>query len=320
MSSNVKTKNPLEENKIDHALNYLNSKVKGQSDIIRYCLTAFLADGHVLIESVPGLGKTSIAKGLSEVFSGQFSRVQMTSDLMPSDIIGYFKPTGQGFQLEFQKGPLFTNILLADELNRTTPKTQSALLEAMAEYQVTIDGKTEYLNKPFFVIATQNPSYSHGVFPLTESELDRFMFKMIMNYPHESDEALIYQNFLTNGKGDNTQSFEPLTQQDILEYKSRIKDVFIHSDVLKYIQKIIIGTRKNPQIQAGASIRAGLLFIQALKSYAFILKKEYVTPEIVRELAPLLLAHRLVLIGHEINHENSLEIIKNIIDETPTPQ
>jgi MoxR-like ATPase len=151
-TNKIELQNTFENNKLEAASAFLESKLLGQKQVIRYCLAALVAEGHVLIESVPGLGKTTLAKGISEIISGKFSRIQMTSDLMPSDIIGFLKPTGNGFQLEFQKGPLFTNVLLADELNRTTPKTQSALLEAMAEYQVTIEGTSEQLDRPFFVI------------------------------------------------------------------------------------------------------------------------------------------------------------------------
>ncbi len=299
----------------------LDEQIKGQKQVIEVILTAFLAQGHLLIEGSPGVGKTSLAKALAAAFQGSFARIQMTSDLLPGELIGWFRPTNEGTNLEFQKGPIFCNFLLADELNRTSPKTQSALLEAMAEKTVSVDGVTYTLPSPFFVIATQNAYESHGVFPLAESQLDRFMLNIPMDIPEKGDEIAIYKQL--NGH-EITEVKETMSAEFSLEEYASLHQAAINTHIdeslIHYGFEIFNKTRNHSEIHSGISVRGGLQFFDAAKTLSFIRGKDFVSPMEAVDMAIPALAHRIRLHEGDQNSDLKREIIANILDSVPRPK
>lgn len=278
-------------------------------------LAALLAGGHVLIEGPPGVGKTLLAKQLARLVGGTFKRIQMTSDLLPGDILG----TLRGPTLEFRPGPVFANFVLADELNRTGPKTQSALLEAMAEGTVSVDGQSHLLPDPFFLIATQNPLESQGVYPLAESQLDRFMLQLRFRHPSAAEEATIYQG------GASAQAAPAVltTAEQLRSLRQKASQVSIEASVLDYLSSLVRATRELPEALAGASVRAGLQLAQASRALALLRGRDFVLPQDVRDLAPLALAHRLVLREGVSSLDASArrqELIERLLQQIPTPR
>jgi MoxR-like ATPase len=259
---------------------------------INLALCCFFAEGHLLIEDLPGMGKTTLASVLAKVLGLQFSRVQFTSDMLPSDILGstvFEKETGL---FRFHKGPVFTQLLLADEINRTTPKTQSALLEAMAERQVTIDGLTYPLVKPFFVIATQNPSSQSGTFALPESQLDRFLMRIELGYPDVKSERALLKG---EAGREVMQDVKPLMEdKQLLVMQNQVKSVNASDSLLDYVQRLVHYTRQHPHLRYGISPRAALALLQAAKAWAFIHDREYVVPEDIQAVLKPVFYHRLV--------------------------
>lgn len=298
---------------IDFLLNYLQGKRKA----IELSLITLLSNGHLLIEDLPGLGKTTLAIGLAKTLGLSFGRVQATSDLLPSDITGLSVFNKNSGEFEFHPGPIFNNILLVDEINRATPKTQSALLEAMAERQVTIDGKTYDLPKPFFVIATQNPYELFGTFPLPESQLDRFMMKISLGYPEKEELREILRIGSTR---EELIKINPILSKDeIIKIQETIKsEVYISTKVIDYIIEIVEATKRSKFLYSGISTRGSLSLLLASKANAFIKGRDYVIPEDVKELIEYIIPHR-VLFKEEYENTNKKEIIKSIIEEVPTP-
>jgi MoxR-like ATPase len=285
---------------LNHAVLSIRTEIKkiivGQDEMVKLIITALLADGHVLIEGVPGVAKTLTAKLVAKSVDAGFSRIQFTPDLMPSDVLGtpVFNPKEAGF--EFKKGPVFSNIVLVDEINRAPAKTQSALLEIMEERQATVDGKTYPMAAPFMVLATQNPIEQEGTYRLPEAQLDRFLFKILVPYPNEAEEVTILTQFHNMG---NTQALDlikpALGSQQIVELRQQIKTLFIEEKLLQFIAKLIHQTRNHKSIYLGASPRASLAIMNASKAMAAMHGRDFVTPEDILEVVTPVLRHRIIL-------------------------
>ena len=276
------------------AIEEIGKVIIGKDHIIRQVMTAILANGHILIEDIPGVGKTTLAIAFSKVLGLDYQRIQFTPDVMPADIAGFsvYKQGSESF--EYQKGAAITNLLLADEINRTSPKTQASLLEAMEEQQVTVDGTTYALPGLFMVIATQNPVEQLGTYRLPEAQLDRFLMKISMGYPETpGDEADIVRRMVN---GEPLKKLGPVTtREDILKIKEEIKTVAVHDDVMAYAVEIARNTRKSRYLSLGASPRAAIALVRAAKSRAYLEGRMYTTPEDIAALAPPVLLHRLIL-------------------------
>lgn len=280
-------------------------------------LTALFSEGHVLLEDVPGTGKTLLAKTLALVLGCDFKRIQLTPDLLPSDILGIQVFSQKTGAFEFRSGPVFTHILLADELNRATPRTQSSLLESMEEGQVTIDGYTRYLPQPFFVIATQNPLESQGTFPLPEAQLDRFLLKLATDYPDLEQERTLLRRFKKDRPQDHVKAV--LSPEQILDIRKSAREVHIHGDVETYLLHIVHKTRNHPQIEVGVSPRGSLVAMKACQSYAFLQGRDYVTPDDVQTLVPYVFSHRIILtLDAQLKYKVE-EILQEIIKQTEVP-
>jgi len=289
----------------------------GKNDKIKLLLTALLADGHILLEDTPGTGKTVLAKALAASISGTYKRVQFTPDLLPSDVTGINIYNQKNQEFEFIAGPVFTNILLADEINRATPRTQSCLLEAMAEGQVTTDGVTRCLNKPFFMIATENPIETAGTFPLPEAQLDRFAMKISMGFPTAEEELDILNRHLLHNP---IEQLSPVCSlSDIQAFQSEVTKVFLHEDIKKYIIQIIHATRHHEQIAIGVNPRGTLSLMRCAQAYAFLSSRSYVIPEDIKYLASPCLCHRLLSFNSTGSQAFAASIIEQILTDIPVP-
>ncbi|WP_040330606.1 AAA family ATPase [Clostridium ihumii] len=290
----------------------------GKDDKIEKIIVAFITSGHVLLEDVPGLGKTKLSKSLAKTLDCTFKRIQFTPDLLPSDLTGIYFYNQKKEEFEFRQGPLLSQIVLADEINRATPRTQSALLECMEERQITVEGNTVKLEKPFFVIATQNPVEQFGTFPLPEAQLDRFFMKISLGYPTYSEEKNIMDLF---NKKDPLEELESVISMEEIQYvQENYSDVYVSNEIKEYILNIIAATRKHQEIELGCSPRATLNLMKASQAYAAINGRDYVIAEDVKELAIDIIAHRIVL-RNEVNIEKNREIkvINKILSSVDTP-
>jgi len=297
--------------------NNIEKVIVGRKDTIDLLLTALIADGHVLLEDVPGTGKTLLAKSMAKSINLVFSRIQFTPDLLPSDVTGinYFDQKENSFEL--QKGPVFTHILLADEINRATPRTQSSLLESMEERQVTIDGDTYLLNYPFFVIATQNPIETEGTYPLPEAQLDRFLMQISMGYPTKEEELAILDRF---GAGNPLDDLTPVcTAEDLAALKKASEQIYVHPLLKNYLVDLVQATRQDSQIMDGVSPRGSLGLYRAVRAFALIQGRDYVVPEDIKTLAVPVLAHRLTTARAFGLQSSNQEIMKRLLSKIPLP-
>ncbi|MFT4933188.1 MAG: MoxR-like ATPase [Natronomonas sp.] len=292
----------------------------GQSDIIEGLTIALLTRGHVLLEGVPGVAKTTMANLFAQVSGLEYSRIQMTPDLLPADITGtqvYREGTGE---FELQRGPVFSNVVVADEINRATPKTQSALLEAMEEGQATIEGRTLSLPSPFMVVATQNPIEMEGVFSLPEAQRDRFQFKLVVDLPSRTDETELLDRFDDDPELDATDLSQVVTADGILDARERVGDVYVDESVKEYVLDVVAATREHEDIEYGASPRATLAFLNGGKARAAIRGREYVIPDDIKALAEPILLHRLVLsTDAELSAVARAEVLDDVLSDVEPP-
>ncbi len=295
------------------------SVLLGKPELIRLSLVALLAEGHLLLEDVPGVGKTLLAKALSRSLDCSFHRIQCTPDLLPSDVLGtsiFHQPTGE---FVFQPGPIFAQIVLADEINRATPRTQSALLEAMSEQQVSIDGRTRPLGPPFLVLATQNPFEFEGTYPLPESQLDRFLMRLAVGYPDRAAEREI----LTQHRaGEPVDHLRPVLQAgDVIALQARVRQVRVEPVLADYILDLTEATRSHPEVTLGASTRAGLALYRATQALALVEGRDYAVPDDVKRLAPAVLTHRILTRGfrQSSRDDTAAAVMREIVETTPVP-
>ncbi len=303
--------------KIEFGLDKLSYYLHGKERSLRLALICVFSRGHLLIEDLPGLGKTTLAIGIAKMLGLTFSRIQCTSDLLPTDITGLSIYNKSSNTFELHPGPIFNNIILVDEINRATPKTQSALLEAMGEKQVTIEGQTLPLPQPFFVIATQNPTEQFGTFPLPESQMDRFMMKISIGYPPRSAEMEILRG---GSKRKELYSLDPVMSQDeVLQIQEHIRGrIHVSNEILNYLLDIIAATRSNKYLLAGLSTRGALAVLHTARAHAFLHRRDFVVPENIKKMAEFVIPHR-ILFKDEYEHIDKKEVVRSILDSVPTP-
>lgn len=304
--------------KVEKIIENIEKVIIGKREAVELVIIALLAEGHVLIEDVPGVGKTSLVKALAKSINASFRRIQFTPDLVPSDVVGVTVYNQQKREFEFKPGPIMSNIVLADEINRTSPKTQSSLLEAMEEKQITVDGVTYPLPKPFMVLATQNPIEYEGTFKLPEAQLDRFMIKIEIGYPSEAEELEILANFEEKNP---LEELKPVVNaEEVIKMQEEVKKVYVEDIVRNYIVNLVSSTRKSKAIRLGASPRATLNLMRSAQARAYCQGRDYVLPDDVKALAVPVLSHRIVLRNEEKFEElDERMFIKNIVDTTKVP-
>jgi MoxR-like ATPase len=295
--------------------------IKGKDHVIEMAVVCLLARGHLLLEDVPGVGKTTLAHSLARSLDCSFKRIQFTSDLLPSDIVGVSIFNRQQQAFEFVPGPIFANIVLADEINRTTPKTQSSLLEAMSEAQISVDNQTHPLKQPFMVIATQNPAEYHGTFPLPESQLDRFLMRLRIGYPSLEEERKVLERPYALHPADILAPV--LSTQDVLELQRRVDQIHMDESLSDYLLAIIHATRQSELLSLGVSTRGSLALNKTAKALALVRGRDYCLPDDVKELAPIVLSHRVMLSRAQGLRAQSFEqaerIVLDIVDTVPVP-
>jgi MoxR-like ATPase len=299
---------------VDRLRDALNSVLRGKSEIIEKVLTCLLARGHLLLEDKPGLGKTTLAKALAAFIGGQFARMQCTPDLLPSDITGFSIFNQKTHEFEFRPGPVFSDILLSDEINRATPRSQSALLEAMAERQVTVDTQKHSLSEHFFVIATQNPIDQHGTYPLPEAQLDRFAMKLSIGYPDSEDEVGLLRQSMGGEQAERIPREAILAAGQLDRMQTRIEGIAVTDAILAYLVRLANATRQHPRITLGVSPRGLLIWLRSAQARAFLEHRDYVLPEDVQDLAVPILSVRL-----GVETDDPEPIVREILDSTPLP-
>jgi MoxR-like ATPase len=290
--------------------------IVGKRDVIELLMVAILCDGHVLLEDVPGVGKTMLARAIATSLAGNFKRLQCTPDLLPNDVTGVSVYNQRSGEFEFRPGPAFVNILLADEINRATPRTQSALLEAMQEHQVTVDGITHPLASPFLVLATQNPIEYEGTFPLPEAQLDRFLMRISMGYPEKNDERQILIKLQHEHP---INALQPVADcQELLNFQRQVWDVFVDETLQDYILDLVAATRTHPSLALGGSPRASLALYKTAQAYAAIHGRDHVIPDDIKTLAPVTLTHRLIVTPEaELRGKSPRTVLNEILESLP---
>jgi len=315
---------PLEElrNTVEQIKKELSTIIVGQKDFIELLIISILADGHALIEGVPGIAKTVTAKLFAKTLKTEFSRIQFTPDLMPSDILGTSVFNTKTTEFEFKKGPIFSNIILIDEINRAPAKTQAALFETMEERQATVDGTTYKMGQPFMVLATQNPIEQEGTYALPEAQLDRFLFKIKVDYPSVEEEIVILQNHHERkGEKPQDQIKAVLTPKKLIEFKKNIHEVVVEQKILDYIANIITQTRNHPHLYLGASPRASIATLTAAKAFAAISGRDFVIPEDVKKALVPVLNHRVILTPErEMEGMTTENVVSMIMESVEIPR
>lgn len=304
---------------VGKAMEEIGKAVIGKNHIIRQVMTAILASGHILIEDIPGVGKTTLALAFSKVLGLDYQRIQFTPDVMPADIVGFsvYKPEKGTF--EFQKGAAMTNLLLADEINRTSPKTQSALLEAMEEGKITVDGTTRELPEPYIVIATQNPIGSIGTHSLPESQLDRFMIRISMGYPDQESEVAMLKQERVNLTIDTIT--EQLNVERLKEIRQEVENIFVHNDIYQYVVSIANATRRTRDLELGLSPRGTIALLQMAKSNAYLSNRDYMIPEDIKSVFFVTAGHRVIKSKEaRIQKKTNEVILKDILKSVPLPK
>lgn len=325
-SADIHFETRIDLKEIQKQVNAIRSELKkvivGQDNVIDYLLVAILANGHVLLEGVPGVAKTMAVKLLARTLNVKFSRIQFTPDLMPSDILGTSVFDLKKSEFEFRHGPIFANMILIDEVNRAPAKTQAALFEVMDERQITIDGKTYLMDSPFLVMATQNPIEQEGTYRLPEAQLDRFMFKVVIDYPNLVDECEIIRREHEALNGDKTVDVQTVVQKaDIDNVKSIVRSVLVEQNIIEYIARIVQETREHPFLYLGASPRASLAILNASKGFAALHGRDFVTPDDVKDSALAVLQHRIIVAPEkEMEGVKTEDIVKQIIDALEIPR
>ena len=290
----------------------------GKDAVIELTVAAVLSGGHVLVEDVPGIGKTTLARSLAESLRCSFRRIQCTPDLMPSDITGVHYYNQKSSEFEFRPGPILAQVILADEINRATPRTQSALLEAMAEGQVTVDDRTMPLPVPFLLIATQNPIELEGTFPLPEAQLDRFMLRLRLGYPDETDEGLMLARFNSANPMDEMEAVA--SGDDIVEGQQRVKGIYVDSVLSNYVVRLVQATRAHDDVELGASPRATLGLYRCSQAFAAIRGRSYVTPDDVKVIAPYALSHRTILTAQaRLRGRTAEDVVQELLSKVEVP-
>jgi MoxR-like ATPase len=295
--------------------------IRGKSEVVQFCIAALLAKGHILLEDVPGVGKTTLAHALARSLSLDFQRVQFTSDLMPADIVGVTIYNQDLQEFEFVSGPVFTNVLLADEINRATPKSQSALLEAMSEGMISIEKRRMALPDPFLVIATQNPIEHVGTYPLPESQLDRFIMKLTIGYPNAADEKALLR---AGGAQDALEHLEPVLDADeVRDLQARVGAVHVSESLVEYLMTIVETTRTHPEVALGVSTRGALTYFKACQALAMVGGREFVVPDDIKRLAAPVLSHRIVMKDRRMTRAEvspETRFIQRIVNEIAVPR
>jgi MoxR-like ATPase len=295
--------------------------IRGKSEVVQFCIAALLAKGHILLEDVPGVGKTTLAHALARSLSLSFQRIQFTSDLLPADIVGVTIYNQDAQEFEFVSGPIFTNVLLADEINRATPKSQSALLEAMSEGMISIEKRRLALPDPFLVIATQNPIEHVGTYPLPESQLDRFLMKLTIGYPNATDEKKLLRQ---GGAQEALDHLEPVLEaEEVHDLQARVGDIHVSEGLVEYLMTIVQTTRTHAEVALGVSTRGALTYFKACQALAMVNGRDFVIPEDIKRLAGPVLSHRIVMKDRRLmrgDFSPEARFIQKIVGEIPVPR